>query len=369
MAFSDIIKKLADESTSLTVEEKDELYIEARRMEQGVSLLNGMVVPGTSSLKVDGLTANRAQIIDAEIQSATAGGGDVSIDGDGIWIKNQQAAFGFEDLSGERFDIIVFSDGYDDLVLANKTAGPSTVQGDGHIRLAVDTKTGNPIYFYFQENPGIAETATFRFHNTAGVHSQKCCLNMGDNTVIWAGVDGQTTSFNMGNYDTDFRIGTVSFDDAFRVDAGADAVSFFGPPNNPSTLLTLDGGVEKRFEFGGDHYIPIRTSTDPNVYFNEANQDMDFHVEGTTDGNLLFVDAGTNTVGICVAGESNIKLNVYGDERLNGKLKLGALNGDIWAYCNGSKFILRYNDSGTVRYKYLDMAGTGVTWVHTTTAP
>jgi hypothetical protein len=38
-------------------------------------------------------------------------------------------------------------------------------------------------------------------------------------------------------------------------------------------------------------------------------------------------------------------------------------------YFKGTKFIIQYNDSGTIRYKYLDMAGTGVTWVHTTSAP
>lgn len=38
-------------------------------------------------------------------------------------------------------------------------------------------------------------------------------------------------------------------------------------------------------------------------------------------------------------------------------------------YQTGTKFVIWYNDAGTMRYKYLDMSGTGVTWVHTTTAP
>ena len=42
---------------------------------------------------------------------------------------------------------------------------------------------------------------------------------------------------------------------------------------------------------------------------------------------------------------------------------------DIKVYCKSGKYILQYNDAGTVRWKYLDMTGTGVTWVHTTTAP
>ena len=38
-------------------------------------------------------------------------------------------------------------------------------------------------------------------------------------------------------------------------------------------------------------------------------------------------------------------------------------------YMKADKFIIQYNDGGTTRYKYLEMTGTGVTWVHTTVAP
>ncbi len=38
-------------------------------------------------------------------------------------------------------------------------------------------------------------------------------------------------------------------------------------------------------------------------------------------------------------------------------------------YMKSDKIILQYNDGGTTRYKYLDLTGTGVTWVHSTTPP
>ena len=38
-------------------------------------------------------------------------------------------------------------------------------------------------------------------------------------------------------------------------------------------------------------------------------------------------------------------------------------------YLKGDKLIIQFNDGGTVRYKYLDLTGTGVTWTHTTSAP
>lgn len=39
------------------------------------------------------------------------------------------------------------------------------------------------------------------------------------------------------------------------------------------------------------------------------------------------------------------------------------------AYMKADKFIIAYNEGGTVRYKYLDLTGTGATWTHTTSAP
>ena len=38
-------------------------------------------------------------------------------------------------------------------------------------------------------------------------------------------------------------------------------------------------------------------------------------------------------------------------------------------YLKSNKLIVQYNDSGTLRYKYLDLTGTTVTWIATTTAP
>jgi hypothetical protein len=38
-------------------------------------------------------------------------------------------------------------------------------------------------------------------------------------------------------------------------------------------------------------------------------------------------------------------------------------------YFKGTKLVIQYNDGGTVRYKTLDLTSTGVTWVHSTSAP
>jgi hypothetical protein len=44
-------------------------------------------------------------------------------------------------------------------------------------------------------------------------------------------------------------------------------------------------------------------------------------------------------------------------------------NAQMRVYMSGDKFVIQFNQGGTVRYKYLDLTGTGVTWVHTTTPP
>lgn len=43
--------------------------------------------------------------------------------------------------------------------------------------------------------------------------------------------------------------------------------------------------------------------------------------------------------------------------------------GQVKQFYNNGRLYLASNDGGTIRYKYLDLMGTGVTWVHTLTAP
>lgn len=46
------------------------------------------------------------------------------------------------------------------------------------------------------------------------------------------------------------------------------------------------------------------------------------------------------------------------------------VNGDsVRIYMRNNNLVFQFNDAGTVRYKYLDLTGTGVTWVHSTSAP
>jgi hypothetical protein len=95
---------------------------------------------------------------------------------------------------------------------------------------------------------------------------------------------------------------------------------------------------------------------------------------------------------VIIGGETQVagaELTVIGDEDVSGNLNVQGngtfgsfvkyktsvtpstpANGtEVNVYFKSNKIIFQYNDGGTVRYKYLSLTGTGVTWVHTTTAP
>lgn len=127
MSFSQLIEKLAAKS-DLNEAEKQELVLQSRSIEQAASLLNSMVSPGSGIVKIDNAQINTASIRNADIISATAGGGDVSIDTDGIWITNQQAAMGFEDTNGNRFNLTIYSDGTNNISIQNSLPGQGVIQ-------------------------------------------------------------------------------------------------------------------------------------------------------------------------------------------------------------------------------------------------
>lgn len=106
------------------------------------------------------------------------------------------------------------------------------------------------------------------------------------------------------------------------------------------------------------------------------------------DGSNLKV-AGGKATGNAAGGEVEFQASTPGSsgttlQSLATKLRIGydgttlvaqtntpstPASGECVTYMKGSKYIIAYDDGGTVRYKYLDLSGTGATWTHTTTAP
>ncbi len=138
-------------------------------------------------------------------------------------------------------------------------------------------------------------------------------------------------------------------------------------------------------------YIMIRerngTDTDQGQIYSQKGAGI---FTGTLDNNPdLWVDQTGRTV---IGGETAVTgnaLSVIGSSDISGNLNVQG-NGTFGSFvkyktsltpttpangteCNlyfkSNKLVIQYNDAGTTRYKYLDLNGTGVTWIHTTVAP
>jgi hypothetical protein len=277
--------------------------------------------------------------------SIKAGGGDVSIDNTGVWVKNQQGVFGFEDTTDTRFNLYLLSDATDNLVIKNKL-GVDQATGSGGVRVEVDSGTHKVLSFKFEEDPAVDEVPFLLLSNTDPSYTGVGKIIIATGVKLVSGVTGGETVFNDNAADVDFRIESVNDTNAVRVDAATDRVSFFGAPSAVTTPLTMDGGTDKRAEFGADHYIPIRSSPNPNVCFNEANQDMDFIVEGDNSGYLLYLDAGQDKA-TSFQWDGWAKMDHHTWTRTGNHTF--TVSGDVTAtYCKDTK--VRYKDGGAYEY-------------------
>jgi hypothetical protein len=92
----------------------------------------------------------------------------------------------------------------------------------------------------------------------------------------------------------------------------------------------------------------------------------------TTNGNQNFTDVAEITAdSITVSGKiesgTYIRIN-ESDDSPNGSIK----DADMFVYKDGGGdyyFIIKYNDGGTIRYKYMQLNGTSTTWTHATSLP
>lgn len=121
---------------------------------------------------------------------------------------------------------------------------------------------------------------------------------------------------------------------------------FFRPAADQLAIAT--GGTE-RVEFGTSE-----------VVFNDGGADIDFRVEGDTDANLLFVDAGNDRVGISTSSPAS-ELDVNGEIRTNDDARFtsGARHKFIGGGSGNNLELGTYSSSNTSRDVHLviDSAG------------
>lgn len=128
------------------------------------------------------------------------------------------------------------------------------------------------------------------------------------------------------NGDVDFlvNIGTDAFFSCFRDADGQDNVSVNADTTDVDFLVYGDNGLVLQVNAGLDRLEIMNVgSTAVHIldgagtsYFNEPNNDVDVIFEGTTDSNLIYVDAGLDAVGFGGAAESGYKVKVTGDLKL-----------------------------------------------------
>ena len=189
-----------------------------------------------------------------------AGGGDVEIGSFGIVIANASPSFVLRDSMGNADTIYLNATIDDYLEVRNNVPG-------GEVQLIVELTTDGQTRASWREDPVNVDAAQFALELASG--GTKFTIG-GSEVIIWAGRDGENTSFNTSHFDTDFVIyGTVTNQPPFRVDA-----------------------ADNRVEIGNDHYFPTRDASNPNGFWNEANQDMDFTFRSVNLDEMLKLDAG-----------------------------------------------------------------------------
>lgn len=236
---------------------------------------------------------------------------------------------------------------------------------------AVFALTFNPV-LSFQTN-GNAFVPTFLFNAQPTIQAAASVTNFGtfmtlNSQPIFDPVDNTVTALNMVTlqHQPDFRRTgsgglTVTQDRAINV-AGI---------LNAGATVSRRVGVET-----GAYTTKLGTLTAQAAFI--AN----FNSSQATDTTQLLIGTATipsGNYGIYQGGTLENRLNgltrfstssyIVFDERTTTPSGTPADGAEARIYMKADKLVIQYNDAGIVRYKYLDLTGTGVTWTHTPTAP
>jgi hypothetical protein len=151
----------------------------------------------------------------------------------------------------------------------------------------------------------------------------------------------------------------------------------------------IGGGVIQSFDQVGGVGLELNASgCNINLDFSACNVGVDYNNSGVGRNRLDFNFISCTTdldIATTVADSDSIRItsdtgnttDLVSQNRV-GRIQFPELsttptNPSIGAegnvYVKADKLVIQFNDSGTIRYKYLDLTGTGVTWTHTTTPP
>ena len=282
--------------------------------------------------------------------------------------------------------------------------GNEHASSPGDVELAAGTVTGGSINFYTADTLRytLGQDGTHMFNsviwesvnsNNAIVTGSFLNTNTGTSalSIIEAGTN-TTANIRLQYYSSGFTTNSYNIAASGMVTTGADAtggMTMLVQASAPFRVYTA--GVERlniaadgvlattanvdlqgeRIQIGGasnNAVINTRFTMTFNIDSDNNGSSEEFrwasnNNDGTASTNRLMTLTETGELTLAAAA-ANLTLGELGanppSPTASNQLKI---------YMKGDKLVIAYNDAGTVRYKYLDLTGTGVTWVHTTTAP
>lgn len=185
---------------------------------------------------------------------------------------------------------------------------------------------------------------------------------------------------------TEKRIAGIGFvTDGSTANLRGGAIYFYTKADNqsgantltPKLIINRDGRIITNTVWG----TGTGQTTSQYIAFSNNGAAHYIGVESSTGGSIL---GGTGGYALAIGNQVASPIEFVTNNvfrfgiRSDGGILLPELSGTpgipsagiaMQIYMKADKFVIQFNDGGTVRYKYLDLTGTGVTWVHTTSAP
>ena len=121
--------------------------------------------------------------------------------------------------------------------------------------------------------------------------------------------------------------------------------------NHPGFELAEDGDRKwVIFNRPTNDQLVLKTNTDERMVLQQTGKVG----IGTTSPHTMLHIAGSGSLAMAEATEHPVD---------------PAANTEAFFYIKADKFIIKFNDSGTIRYKYMVLSGDDMTWVQTLTSP
>ena len=202
-----------------------------------------------------------------------------------------------------------------------------------------------------------------KVNNSAAIAGTKISPDFGSQNIVTTG------DFNSGSVTITGGSPAITFTDSnndpdYYIQNNNGALRIFDATNSAERLvvntdghvdvtgnLDVGAGIDVTGAITGTTGLSIEGAT----VFNDAGADVDFRIEGDTDANLFYVNAGTNRVGIGTSGPNEL-LEVTGNCRLSSggatrTLHMGPASAGIEYNVNGTTFIQGRTDAYPLAFK------------------